>query len=475
MGRPAGATSEGDPRAPTGGQAQARRSLHVTLVVANTFQFDSRQLRTAGTLAADGHQVRILAWSGADLPVEEELAGGLRLTRITLDRRISSALRPLPSGARRIVCRVLGLDPEATLLSPEPSRGLDRLRHPLRRLLEVAANARRVGPWADAVTAAAPETEVFHAKALVVLPVVREAAKRLGGTFVYDVADYHTEAARLARMPGMVRELVRRREREWARDAAGTLAVSEPIARLVQQRWGIAPPVILMNCPPVWHPDTPGLVASDLVRRTAGIDDDRPVILYQGGYSVDRGIEELVAALDEPLLRDLRAVAVFMGFGRLEAVLRERAAATPDRLVVLPPVPPDELLPWTASADVTFVGQPPRTLNQRYNLPNKLFESLMAGVPVVVSADNEQCRLTSAEQVGVCVDVDSPAAIAEGLARILGAPREDQEALRQRCRTAALERYGWERNVAGLTGLYRDIAVARSAGRPAMLPGPARR
>ena len=85
-----------------------------------------------------------------------------------------------------------------------------------------------------------------------------------------------------------------------------------------------------------------------------------------------------------------------MGFGRLEGWLRERAADDPEHLVVLPPVPPDELLPWTASADVTFVGQPPRTLNQRYNLPNKLFESLMAGVPVVVSKDNEQCRLVSA-------------------------------------------------------------------------------
>ena len=81
---------------------------------------------------------------------------------------------------------------------------------------------------------------MFHAKALIVLPVVREAARRLGGRFVYDVADYHTEAARLARMPGMVRELVRRRERTWARDAAGTLAVSEPVADLVQRRWGVA-------------------------------------------------------------------------------------------------------------------------------------------------------------------------------------------------------------------------------------------
>lgn len=450
-----------DPTPVRSGPGGEGRSLHVTLVVANTFQFDSRQLRTATTLAADGHHVRILAWSGPDLPTDETLPGGLRLTRIPLDRRISSALRPLPSSFRRLVCRALALDPEAALLPPDAPNGLDRLRHPLRRLLEVLANSRRAGPWADAVIAAAPETQVFHAKALITLPVVREAARRLGGWFVYDVADYHTEAARLARMPGVVRALVRRRERGWARDAAGTLAVSQPIADLVADRWGVAPPVILMNCPPAWHPETPGVVASDLVRRTAGIPVDRPVVLYQGGYSVDRGIEEMVAALAEPPLRVLDAVGVFMGFGRLDAWLRERAAADPEHLVVLPPVAPDELLPWTASADVTFVGQPPRTLNQRYNLPNKLFESLMAGVPAVVAKDNEQCRLVTAERVGACADIDSPRAIAEALAAIVGAPQAERIALREHCREVALERYSWERNVAGLTSLYRDIAAAR--------------
>ena len=323
------------------------------------------------------------------------------------------------------------------------------------------ANARRVGPWADAVVAAAPETDVFHAKALVTLPVVREAARRVSGRFVYDVADYHTEAARLARMPGFVREMVRRRERGWARDAAGTLAVSRahrgPGAGALGGRTARHP----HELPACVAPRDPGLVASDLVRSDRGHPRGAAAsILYQGGYSVDRGIEELVAALAEPSLRALDAVAVFMGFGRLEAWLRERAAADPDHVVVLPPVPPDELLPWTASADVTFVGQPPRTLNQRYNLPNKLFESLMAGVPVVVSADNEQCRLVSSERRRGMRGHRRATVDRRRAGGHPGCSREPERiALREHCRTVALERYSWERNVAGLTGLYRDIAA----------------
>ena len=218
---------------------------------------------------------------------------------------------------------------------------------------------------------------------------------RLGGRFVYDVADYHTEAARLARMPWIVREVVRRRERDWARDGSAFLAVSDPVADLVVRRWGVPRPTVLWNCPPAWRPDQPGIVESDRIREATGIEAERPIVLYQGGFSVDRGVEELVAAATEPRLMELGAAVVFMGYGRLETFIAEAVAEHPGRIYLLPAVRPDDLMPWTASADVSFVGQPPRTLNQKMNLPNKLFESIMAGVPVVVSEGNEQCRLTS--------------------------------------------------------------------------------
>ena len=433
--------------------------LNVTIVAANPFEFDSRFLRSATSLAADGHRLRILGWSAPGLPTEEELAPSVRLTRVDIDRRISTALRPLPQGVRGWISRLIGLDPEARVLSPDPPRGLDRLRHPLRRALEIVANARRVGPWAGVVVATAPETDIFHAQSLVVLPVVRDAARRLGGRFVYDVADYHTEAARLARMPWLMRELVRRRERDWARDASASLAVSDPVADLVVRRWGVPRPTVLWNCPPAWRAEQPGPIASDRIRAATGIEPERPIILYQGGFSIDRGVEELVAAALSPRLMELGAAVVFMGYGRLETFIADAVAAHPGRIYLLPAVRPDDLMPWTASADVSFVGQPPRTLNQQLNLPNKLFESLMAGVPVVVSEGNEQCRLTSSEGVGVCADIEDPAAVAAACAGLLSAPIAARRELRAHCRAVALERYTWERTAVGLVGLYRKLAL----------------
>ena len=433
--------------------------LRVTIVAANPFEFDSRFLRSATTLVADGHTLEILGWPGPGLSAEEEIAPGIRLRRLDIDRRVSSGLKPLPGPVRSALSRAIGLDPAATVLPPDRPVGLDRVRHPLRRLLEITANARRVGPWTEAVIAAAPDTDVFHAQSLVVLPVVRNAAQRLKGRFVYDVADYHTEAARLARMPRPIRAMLRRREAGWAKDAAGFLAVSDPVADLVRDRWNVPRPAVLLNCPPAWRADEPGPPVSRRIGEALNLAPERPVVLYQGGFSVDRGVEELVAAADEAVLRDLDAAVVFMGYGRLQGFVDEAAHRHPERIYVLPAVLPDELLEWTASADVSFVGQPPRTLNQRMNLPNKLFESLMAGVPVVVSEGNEQCRLVTAEKVGSCTDVDSPRAIAASIAAVLGQPAWERQRLRAHCRTVALSRYTWDLNATGLVALYRRLAT----------------
>jgi glycosyltransferase involved in cell wall biosynthesis len=269
----------------------------------------------------------------------------------------------------------------------------------------------------------------------------------------------HTEAARLARMPAWFRGLVRGREGRWVREAAALTAVSDAIADEAARRFGVPRPVVVRNCPPAWRPDEGQPDVPDRLREAAGLPAERAVVLYQGGFSVDRGIEELVGALDVVPLADLDVAAIFLGYGRLRDWLLAEARRRPGRLAVLDAVPPDDLLAWTASADVGYVGQPPRTLNQRLNLANKLFESLMAGVPVLVADGTEHCRLVQEEGVGACADVDRPQAIAEATARLLSAPAYERDRLRRHCRSVALARYSWEHQRAGLIGLYRGLAT----------------
>jgi glycosyltransferase involved in cell wall biosynthesis len=432
--------------------------VKVAIVAANTFQYDARQLRTAAALTSDGHAVTLVGMAGPGLPEREVLDGGIELRRVAVDGTIASAFGPLPLAGRRALARLLGIDPVATALPPSRATGLDRLRAPFRRLAEILAHARRVGPWSAAVVAAAPDADVFACKALIALPVIRAAARRTGGRFVYDIADIHTEAARLARMPGWFRALVRGRERRWMREAAGLTAVSPDVADEVVRLFGVARPTVVLNCPPAWHRGEAMPARSGRLRALAGIGPERPLVLYQGGFSVDRGIEELVAALATPALAATDIVAVFIGYGRLRPWLDEQAARLPGRIVVIDAIPPGELQEFTVDADVGFVGQPPRTLNQRLNLANKLFEYLQTAVPVIVAEGTAHCRLVRRLAVGRCVDVDDPAMIAAAVAELIGAAPEDRERLRLHARTVAMEQYTWEIQGRNVIELYRGLA-----------------
>jgi glycosyltransferase involved in cell wall biosynthesis len=444
--------------------------VRIAIVAANSVEFDSRLRRTAAALADDGHQVTIIGYAAPGLPGRDVLPArpDVAIVRVELDRRISTAFRPLPSAWRTGLARLLGIDPGATVLPPGDARGWRRLPALVRRAVEIVAVARRTGPWSRRVLEAVPEADVYHAKALIALPVIRAAAAASRGRarFVYDLADLHTEAARLARMPAWFRRVVAGRERIWIQDAAGLTAVSDGVADEAVRRFGVARPVVVRNCPPAWRPNEPLPAVPDRLRPAAGLPAGRAVVLFQGGFSVDRGIEELVVALTTPALRDLDVAAVFLGYGRLRDWLEDQAGRQPGRIAVLPAVPPDELLGWTASADVGYIGQPPRTLNQQLNLANKLFESAMAGVPVLAPAGTEHCRVVTTEGLGTCADVSDPEALAAGLAGLLIASKQEREQLRRHCRRVALERYTWEIQRAGLVDLYRSLATAPAA------PGP---
>jgi glycosyltransferase involved in cell wall biosynthesis len=308
--------------------------------------------------------------------------------------------------------------------------------------------------------------DIYSAKALVALPVVREAAHRTGGRFVYDIADLHVESGRLAHLPGLAKAYLSRRERRWMADAAGLLAVTDPLADEVVRRFHVRRPTVVMNCRPRWRPDLPGLPEStrlrDAIAATTGRASpaDVPIVLYQGAFREDQGIEELLPALSAAPLRDVPLVMAFLGFGRLEPRLRAAAAADPDRIVVLPPVPSEELLDWTAGATLSFVGAPPKTINLALTIPNKLFESLMAGVPVVVSGGTAVAALVEGAKVGVIVEPWSREALGTAMAAVLRAPQAERTAFRERARKAALERYNAETEQAGVVDLYRRLADA---------------
>ena len=143
------------------------------------------------------------------------------------------------------------------------------------------------------------------------------------------------------------------------------------------------------------------------------------------------------------------------------------------RLHLVDAVPPGELLDWVAGADVDVIPLQRSTLNHWLCTPNKLWESLAAGVPVVVS-DFPAMRPIVLDDpggaLGAVCDPAAPASIAGAIRTIVASPPAARAELRRRCLEAAHERWNWEQESATLVGLYTDLGRADRPSPPSHVP-----
>jgi len=185
------------------------------------------------------------------------------------------------------------------------------------------------------------------------------------------------------------------------------------------------------------------------------VPSDRAIVLYHGGLVPTRGLETLLAAV--PLLDDVHIV--FMGDGRLRPALERRAAELQvgDRVAFRAAVPPNELLAYVASADLGIIPTEPVVANNWFSLPNKLFECLMAGLPVAASRLPEIETIVEGEGIGRTFEPGRPQEIAAAVSELL---REDLDALGQRARRAATERHRWDLEESTLLETYTKLTWA---------------
>ncbi|HUQ79159.1 MAG TPA: glycosyltransferase [Patescibacteria group bacterium] len=300
-----------------------------------------------------------------------------------------------------------------------------------------------------------PGGDLYHGMAYMGIPIARSLARRHGAQVVYDARDIYVDAGNVARLPGPVRGLIGRLERGWARSVGRVVTVNEPYAEVMASRWDVEQPLIVMNCSYRYQPATP---RDRRFHRALDLTPRTPVVLYQGGFSRERGIEPLIDAIR--LVPEV--VLVLMGYGPLTGELTRMAAhpALGDRVRILPAVSPADLLDWIAAADIVAMPIQPSTLNHRLTTPNKLFEALAAGVPVVASDLPGMASIVRDHGVGVLVDPTNPAAIADAIADLLADP-DRRAAMGARALAAAHRVFNWETQAASLIAEY-----GRLTGRP---------
>ncbi len=132
------------------------------------------------------------------------------------------------------------------------------------------------------------------------------------------------------------------------------------------------------------------------VRRRFGIPQDAMAVVCITNLFKDRKIEELLQAVDE----QPDVYLVIGGKGDLEEVVARRAAANP-RIRYVGFVSGREIPDYTCASDVVYYGFDPANPNARFSAPNKLFEALAAGRPLLTGDFGEIADVVRQASCGV--------------------------------------------------------------------------
>ena len=221
------------------------------------------------------------------------------------------------------------------------------------------------------------------------------------------------------------------------------ITVSQSIVDQYEKEYGIRP-YLVRNIPPA---ATPLVTAT---RQSLQMPDDKTVLLLQGsGINEGRGGEEIVQAMQ--YLPDCHLFIV--GNGTVLPQLKRMSAEMnlQDRITFVPRQTPENLFNYTSLADMGMAIDTDQSANLRFSLPNKIFDYIKAGLPMVVSNLVERARIVRQYKVGPIAESVTPEALAADVKEL-----SDPELLaqcRENCKTAARE-LTWENEEKVLEQVY---------------------
>lgn len=410
----------------------------------HNLELDARSQRLALALAAQGFDV--LFMGGSPNP------------------RVDSTLL----GMRFIRQRVLRIA-DVNELAGDDRRRLARLRDDARRGEEPVAGEQRHGvepawqpylPWlAAAEVVYGPTIDQLRPDLIIgdvhMLPIMVGAAQRarLDDHRIALVYDARENVRGLALDDSEAVRGFRLLEEAHFRQMDAVITVSRPISDLLKDVYGFAEDLVvvenapILGLPPVENPYT--------VRTLLGLAPEVPLLAYAGGLSSHRGVHTVVRSLAQtPRVHfavGARGASEYLS--ELQAIADEVGVS--DRFHLVPLAPPHEVADYLRSADAAVLPYLPSG-NHLMAAPNRYFEAIQAGLPVITSDMDWLAGRVSRLGVGEVFangDVDD-------CARAIGQVLADPGRYRERITDDLVRAHSWEAQESTLLDECRRVVGA---------------
>lgn len=200
---------------------------------------------------------------------------------------------------------------------------------------------------------------------------------------VYDAHEYYS-AMVASHLPSFMCGLLDKMEAWLVRRADLVITVNEKVEEHLKSNT-VAPSIVVMNC------IEPG-------ERRPPHEGSEITIIYAGALEPAR---YLVEAAD--VVRGERGVRMLLaGEGSLKEILKRKACES-ENIEFLGYLPHSSLIEVMKKCDAVLCLMDPSNENNRIGTPNKLFESMATGIPVLVSEGTLCAEIVKREQCGLAI------------------------------------------------------------------------
>jgi glycosyltransferase involved in cell wall biosynthesis len=264
---------------------------------------------------------------------------------------------------------------------------------------------------------------------------------------IYDSHEYFTEVPELNGRP-FVKWIWTLIERNIFPHLKYVITVSDSIADKYESLYSIRP-VVIRNC----ARSSAAIVPYD--RKDIGIKADHLLLIFQGtGINIERGGEELLEAVSQTE----KVALIIVGSGDLLEKLKDKVKnneALPERIKFISNLKWDELMRYSKMADAGVSLDKDTSLNYRYSLPNKLFDYISAGIPVITGNLPEIKKIVESNDCGLVIPSITPAEISKAIIILRDNP-ELRSRLKQNS-VKASDSLNWKNEQEKVFSLYRKI------------------
>lgn len=263
---------------------------------------------------------------------------------------------------------------------------------------------------------------------------------------VYDSHEYFTEVPELTKRPKIQRFWLGIEKFIFPK-LKTIYTVNESIAQLYEETYKKKIQVI-RNISPTWKPN------SYLSKAELGIPENKFVLILQGaGINVDRGAEEAVEAIR--YLKD--CILLIVGDGDVVDHLKKIVSNydLQDSVLFFGKRPFNEMMQFTHNADLGLTLDKATNLNYKFSLPNKVFDYIHAGTPILSTRLVEIERVIERNKVGILIEELTVESLVDAI-QSLQFNKNLLDELKANCQKAA-EVENWDEEKKILKEIYSNL------------------